>query len=123
MIFRPWAACLLLFIFVGSRAESTDSANHPNLRQAPLPAWFTPLGHDLVAASQTPLAGPSSSGLEYLLFDRQVEIGGEASTMHIAYRVTSEAGLSSAAQLNFKFDPSYQRLTLHFIRLAQRRGA
>lgn len=116
MTIRFWAICLLFSSLAITGVLRADTGSHPNIRQAPLPAWFESPGRDVGKESLEGATEGSSSGLEFLFFDRQIDVASEATTAHIAYRITSEAGLAQGAQLNFEFDPSYERLTLHFAR-------
>lgn len=96
-----------------------EAVGNEKITSCPLPDWFSPCaGLALDAASRlTPRADASSTGEDFLLFDRQIDIATAATTTHIAYQITSQAGLSNGAQLTLAFDPSYESLTYHFIRL------
>ncbi len=85
----------------------------------PLPNWFNlRSGLDLATESRS-LAkeGISSTGMEFLFLDRQVDVASATRTTHIAYRITSQAGLAEGTQISHAFDPSFESFTYHFIRL------
>ncbi len=111
-----WAiglAALLAGAASGARAEA------PMHTVAPAPAWVRPLGPE---APPGPPPAEADNGVRYLLLDRQIRVGGEdrASYQHLASQVLNEHGLENAANLEIRFDPSYQKLTLHEINI--RRG-
>jgi transglutaminase-like putative cysteine protease len=60
-----------------------------------------------------------SSGLYYLLSDTQIRISNKSRDMYrrLAMLVVNERGLTSAAQFESRFDPSYQALALHSINI------
>lgn len=86
----------------------------------PAPTWV-----DVVQVA-TPAAASADSqtaeGLRYLLVDQQVRVQGadRQSYRHVAVQAVNEQGLSNAANIDIGFDPSFQRLTLHWVQV--RRG-
>lgn len=55
----------------------------------------------------------------YLLFETQTHVAERAFYRHVAYRILNEGGLRYGAQLNIPFDPLYQTLTLHQVRIVR----
>ncbi len=86
---------------------------------APAPAWVEPLAPDLSIAAP---ADQVTRGVHYLLSDMQVRVDGtqRVSYRHMASRALDVQGVESIANLELRFDPSYQRLTLHSVQI--RRG-
>ena len=87
-----------------------------NFTVAPPPAWVQPL-----AAGPDPGGGPRDAGrpISYLLVDEQTRVTGRSTERysHYAKKVLSTTGIESGSQVEVEFEPSYQRLTLHHIRL------
>ena len=85
----------------------------------PVPQWVTPFSVDFDAA---PPADQASGGIYYLLLDDQVRVtdGGPDVYSRYVLKVLDDEGIQQAAQFAVDFDPSYQRLTLHAVRV--RRG-
>lgn len=100
-------ACLLIF-GPGLFAAENSSRVH----QAPVPDWVTP-------ADETglPPLKDVPSGLEYLLVDAQTRVADEADYHHLTYRITSNTGLQEGSQITVSFDPDYQSLDYHFVRI------
>lgn len=79
---------------------------------SPPQAWIKPLPFSTVV----PNASGAVGGIVYVLLDRQVKIQGRSETVWYSRNVdyiATQAGLTSASQLNMEFDPSYQKLTLY----------
>jgi transglutaminase-like putative cysteine protease len=88
----------------------------PTVRTAPLPQWFKPFPLTLDEESQKPVPA-GAAGLEYLVLDEQTDVATSANVHHVAYRVTADSCLSEGSQIDIGFDPEYQTLELHFLRL------
>ncbi len=77
--------------------------------------------------SFTANAAPSSDqyrgGISYLLLDQQQNLEPSAFYYHQARRITSQDGVQNGAAITVSFDPSYQKLTFHFIRLVRAESA
>lgn len=80
------------------------------------PAWV-----DAVAVPVEAQAAPGSSsgGVEYLLSDRQTRLEAHDRVVynHFAMRAVSGDGVEEAAHVKISFDPSYETLTLHSIKV------
>ncbi len=102
-----YLACLLLLV-----APSTF-ADEPVLF-SPEPTWLrpVPLPADLVVQ-------PAIDGQRFLMVDRQVNLEAKQVTRFSRYmiEVTSTEGLERASQLTFDFDPAYESLTIHKVRV------
>jgi transglutaminase-like putative cysteine protease len=109
----PWllAAALAAVPLAGANAAERWS-------QAPVPAWVEPVA---VPTEATIPANDVSSGLHYLLADHQASVASGTSERyhHWAWKVLSASGLEQASELRIRFDPSYQRLLVHHVRLTR----
>ena len=103
---------VLSILFAQTNIPAKD--NQKNVDIKPLPAWVNPLP---VNKSATIPTDDVNSGLYYLLVEKQVEVESETDFTHIAYQIISDAGLSTGAEIIIDFDPSYQQLNLHHIRI------
>jgi hypothetical protein len=96
--------------------SATSASPHPALSAAPLPAWIEPPLDPLLEVA---LPEDPGSELDYLVSERQILVRERAAFVHFAYRVTSASSLGEAAELAFGFDPAYERIALHHIRLVR----
>ncbi len=64
-------------------------------------------------------AKPHASGLDYLLLDEQIRISSQETYRRRAYQIVSDGGRQNGSQVSISFDPSYQTLTLHHLRLVR----
>jgi transglutaminase-like putative cysteine protease len=85
----------------------------------PIPEWvqrITPTEPDVAPTEQV------SQGVHYLLTDTQARVDAQDKVIyrHMASKALNERGVESVAQLEIRFDPSYQKLALHMIQV--RRG-
>jgi transglutaminase-like putative cysteine protease len=78
------------------------------------PSWVEPITPDLAAVAP---AEQTSQGQYFLLADEQVRVDGKQRVVyrHYATRALTVQGLESLANLEIRFDPSYQELSLHQI--------
>jgi|GEM_PF-341404 len=107
---RPLVFALLL---VSLFLAAPDARAQDNLRGEP-PDWVIlqslPTDADFDPAT---LAG----GIDYLLVDRQTNIPAQQSYAHFAFRVTNSDGVQNMSDISVSFDPSYQTLQFHLVRL------
>lgn len=80
----------------------------------PQPSWVNPI--------QAPPAKPQGAeqvrqGVHYLLSDVQARVDGRQVQVfrHLAMKALNEKGVESIANIEIRFDPSYERLALHGI--------
>lgn len=85
----------------------------------PAPSWVRNFGLSTTPSTATP--GTSSSTL---IDDQQIRVSKNSVERYSHYldRVDNTAGLDDLSQLRFYFEPSYQQLTIHYIRI-QRNGS
>jgi transglutaminase-like putative cysteine protease len=109
------ALCLLAVALVAIVVPRHVQAKNSFTVQPP-PAWV----ETLTVASSPPTSPNDSAGQAiYLLFDDQVRVN-SAATQHYERRVKkifSSTGVEEAAQLKFDFEPSYEALVIHHIRI------
>lgn len=106
------AAAGLAWTMAAQAADAAGAAGR--LSFAPVPAW--------VAVQPVPLdarapADGLSQGRHYLLVDDQVRVAGDtlADYRHLATRAVNERGVEDIANVQIRFDPSYQQLVIHRI--------
>jgi hypothetical protein len=82
----------------------------------PVPDWVDVL--TVPADAQVPTQDVSW-GTHFLLADQQIRVGDgpTARYQHSAWKVLSSAGLEEGSSVRISFDPSYQKLALHHVRL------
>ncbi|HPF90746.1 MAG: DUF3857 domain-containing protein [Flavobacteriales bacterium] len=56
-------------------------------------------------------------GEEYILIDRQYDLGRQQTFWRQAVRLTSNEGVQNGSRFSVSYDPSYQRLTIHHLRI------
>lgn len=95
-------------------AQGAVAAAAAKVNFAPAPAWVDAQAVPLDAA--VPAAG-LSDGQHYLLADQQLRVAGTTQTdfRHTATRAVNERGVEDIANVQIRFDPSYQTLTVHRI--------
>jgi len=60
-----------------------------------------------------------NGGISYLLIDQQEQVEPRAFYYHEARQITSQNGVQNGTAISTSFDPSFQKLTFHFIRLVR----
>jgi hypothetical protein len=75
--------------------------------------WITTISYN---AESKPESGQGSS-YYYLLLDEQENTITQENFYHYAYTILTSEGIQGMSDLNFDFDPSYQELILHEIRI------
>jgi transglutaminase-like putative cysteine protease len=105
---RVLRLCWILPVLIGRLVA--DSTVH----YEPAPAWIEASAPGELAP--TPPADVVY-GRDYLVVDSQHRVDDHSTYSHFVYRVTSEGSLQDASRLSWDFDPSYERLTLHQIRV------
>ena len=104
---RTWIVLLLLFV-CGRIAAQT------NVSIGPLPDWVQPVKWD--AATRRP-PREKSEGVRYLLDERQEHPQREEEFVRGIDLMENEAGVQDSGSRAFYFDPSYQQLIIHQVRI------
>jgi tetratricopeptide (TPR) repeat protein/transglutaminase-like putative cysteine protease len=95
-------------------ATSSDSPASPGYTVGPVGAWVKPLDPDAVPVPPTTEV---EGGMDYLLVDNQQLMEPSSSFSHFTRRLTSDQGLQNGSDVRAEFDPSYQTLTLHWLKI------
>jgi hypothetical protein len=116
-MFRPRVLLVLALLWLPARPGLPDD-NRGTWAMKPVPDWVDVLA--VPADAQAPTQDVSW-GLHYLLVDQQFRVGPGATAryQHSAWKVLSSAGLEDGSSVRISFDPSYQTLALHHVRLVR----
>jgi hypothetical protein len=108
-------ALMAAALIYGGHAQSA-SAPAPEYKIEKPPTWITQIASDTQAQLTQ---SQQSDGVSYLLLDRQILIQGSSkqSYSHIAFKIQNESGLENSANVEIRFDPSYQTLSLHSVNI------
>ena len=79
---------------------------------APPPSWVKTYPPETLASAES-----DDEGIAHVLFDEQHNLDPRSAYHHTAYRVTSDNGVQNGSSIDVGFDPSHERLTVHFIRI------
>ena len=102
----------VLVILTASHAVFAKSSFRVN----PPQAWIRTIDF---RADLTNEPTPAASSSSFLLDDHQTKVGEKTVDhyYHHVHRIETSAGLGDLSQLRFAFEPSYQQLAIHFIRI------
>jgi transglutaminase-like putative cysteine protease len=102
-----WVTLLIAFACPAAAAR-------PNFTVQPPPNWVQTVAPPADADKKEPEAG-----LRCMLDDRQVRVipNGSQNFNHYVQQVTTAAAVEQVSQLRFDFEPSYQSLVIHHIRV------
>lgn len=112
---RRGTAAWPLAALVGLLAAPAAAAEPP-LRRGPPPAWVEPAAVDLAAP---PSAAAARAGWYWALRDVQINAAAapRQAYVHLARAVENDEGVQAASTIAIEFDPSYQRVAVHALRL------
>jgi hypothetical protein len=101
----------LLGLMIGTVSQAA-----PRFAVKPPPAWTRP---DSIDTSRRTVAGAATGSASVVLDDCEMRVTQNSVERYYRYamRIETQAGLDELSQLKFYFEPSYQQLTLHFIRI------
>ncbi|MEN8227590.1 MAG: DUF3857 domain-containing protein [Bacteroidota bacterium] len=99
---------LLLFLFV-SFSYSITHAKDVGIKSAP--HWITRVGY------VSDISDEKNGGYQYLLLDFQDNLIEQSRYRHYAIGIHNSKGIQSMSDIDVSFDPSYQRLDFHSIRI------
>jgi hypothetical protein len=86
-------------------------------QSGPAPSWVQPVDYDSTFSPKE----KNVEGGEYLeLFDEQQNLGKEAVYYKVIRQITSDAGVQNASDISVAYDPSYQHLTFHSVRILRK---
>lgn len=108
------AVCCGLWVGLAPALAQTPAAPAP--QQAPPEAWVLPFAIETLAA--TPV-NEATGGLHYLLYEQQVRAGPDRLSTYRRYALRPEqaSALQNAAHVEMEFNPLYQRLVIHHVRV------
>jgi hypothetical protein len=86
----------------------------PEIQRGEAPAWAD--WQDVVDPASVP-ASNHYYGISRLLEDRQVHVEQEAYFYHFAYQLLNPTGVQNSSSLTFRFDPTYETLTMNRLRI------
>ncbi len=87
-----------------------------HVRIAGTPAWA---GEPERADLEAPTPANNPGGWYFLLLDRRMHAELGESYSHIAYRITTSSALQDGAKISVDYDPEYERIDFHFIRVVR----
>src|SRR6218665_1108808 len=82
--------------------------------QALRPSWITPVTTDFTEEIKQ---GSVSEGYYYFFADRQIDVPSKTYYTHFAVKLFNSDGVDSESKLNFSYNPSYQKLKIHSVRI------
>lgn len=92
---------------------SAAAANFRSISVGPTPAWVELMRPE----PPSPGNAEAREGVDWLLDDIQYDVATEEDYCHYCYRITDNAGLQSLSQASVDYDPTYQTVTLHLLRV------
>ncbi|MEO6994178.1 MAG: DUF3857 domain-containing protein [Lacunisphaera sp.] len=116
-IFRcPSFVWFFVLLLIAAPAVSGEEvvATKANLTPAtgPAPSWVLPT--EWTAPTQ---ARENSSGEDFLLLDEQHRLASNEDYQHRVFQIVTDGGRQGSSQVYFHFDPSYQKLIIHQLKL------
>jgi hypothetical protein len=93
---------------------STIKAQNAKVRSENEPAWVAMNNIDY---TNKKLDGEAQDGYVDLSYDKQVSVALEAKYLRRAIKILTEAGVQNASEISVNFDPAYQSLTFHSVRI------
>jgi hypothetical protein len=111
----PRAAACLAALLLSLAAPALAQPAAQTWTVAPPAPWVTP---QPLPEGDTPLRSAADSGRLYQLVDHQVRAGATTTDYHrYAWTALSTAGVQNASEIQMRFDPSFERLVIHHVRL------
>jgi hypothetical protein len=114
-----WAGAFALILLLQTAALSQEADRKADQKQyrAPRPTWVSDVA---IPALDEARLGSVDDGVYFLLYDTEDRIGASGGYEHyrrVVKKVTSRAGLESAAKLRYRYDPTRERFALHAVRV------
>src|SRR5438067_1563774 len=105
--------CLFILIFLFSFSiHLWAEGGKPAIEKQPL--WVTTTAVNYTATS---LDDEAEDGYADLHFEKQISLQQQATFVKKAIHILSETGLQNQSQVSVDYDPSYQQLCFHTIRI------
>ncbi len=109
-----WRALGLGIVLATTGSAPARGAETAAFNLAPPSGWVKPQFFDPRAASGLPDAG---SDEHVLLLERQINVRENETFVHCMRQMLTVAGVQKEANLTINFNPGYQNLTFHWVRL------
>ena len=107
---RRMGALLVCFTILSIRNALGDTPD--SFSVAPSASWVNVLES---IPGLSPAINRPDEGVRFILLDDQVNVSQDEYYHRIVKKITNVNGVQDSVQLNFNFDPSYQRLTIHHV--------
>jgi transglutaminase-like putative cysteine protease len=102
-----------LILLTALFSPSLSFSQHKPLMQQE-PAWVT---HSAFDYNNTRLDDEAENGYINLVQEKQVSLQQQSVYTRIAFKILSESGVQNGSEINVNFDPSYQQLIFHSIKI------
>jgi hypothetical protein len=95
-------------------AATSAPAQSGKLSVAPPSSWVGP-----IRTVRTPAAQPAdaTAPLRWLLYERQINVKNDEQFFHLIRQVATRDGIQEASHIAIEYVPSYESLTLHWVRI------
>jgi transglutaminase-like putative cysteine protease len=100
------------FLLLSNAATLLAAGTKPKIEQQP--SWVTPVNINYTAKH---LDKDAEDGYSDLHFEQQVSLAQQAVFVKKTMHILSEAGVQNFSQVSVDYDPSFQQLSLHTIRI------
>ncbi len=113
-LLRYYSFLLISLAMLGNESLSAVEAPGVSFEIAPPSPWVKSIEAKAEAQnSPDAIAG----GIDYVLIDQQENYASHAHYYHQVTHIMSDKGVQNGSSVDVSFDPTYQKLTLHFIRV------
>ncbi len=104
----------LLFATIAVSTLSAQQSSEVSITKTDLPDW---VDSPILEIPESPPSAEHSDGVWYLLSDNQVNSIEAVSFYRGAKQLTNESGVEDYSTITIEFDPSYQKLQLHTLKI------
>jgi transglutaminase-like putative cysteine protease len=101
-----------MFLLWLALSSLVHAAGDESVARVPAPGWAKVSEIDI-----KPESGADHGSFHYLLVDSQTNLEENATYQHLAVKLITEDGVENFAQLDFEFQPEYEQLEFHHIRI------
>ena len=110
----PRRTFLMIALLTAASLGAQDQGGMFSIADAP--SWV----HAAAAAEPASGEGAGSQSVDHLLVDYQANVGTQERYTHIVMQVRTPQGVQDGSSVMVDFDPSYQKLILHSLRVVRR---
>jgi transglutaminase-like putative cysteine protease len=111
----PVSAAVPLVALLLAATPAAGQPAGPPWTVSPPARWLLPVE---VPSADVPLGSAADSGRLYLLVDHQIRAGAATTDYRrYAWTALSTAGVQNASEIQVRFDPTFERLVIHHVRL------